>query len=334
MTRRGFFSNALAAAAACAASRRTSMGLTPDSFPARRMTAAPAHEFIEFTAGLGMGGCQVRLAPLEPDYARKIRRMIEERGLYLVVHCPVPAADGGLFERTVKMAKEAGAVALRLPTGARRYEQFATLAERQAHVARTREAIRRAIAIVEAARIPLGMENHKDWTLDEQVGLYKEFASEYFGACVDTGNSIALLDDPMEVVEQLAPYAVTTHFKDMAAEEYAEGFLLSEVPLGEGMLDLARIVAALRRHRPKIHFSLEMITRDPLRVPCLTERYWATFPERNGRYLARTLAMARTNKPKKPLPRVAGLDPEAALRLEMEHVERCIAYARDRLGLV
>ncbi len=333
MTRRLFVS-AMGVAAASAAARRTSMGLTPDSFPARRMTAAPAHEFIEFTAGLGMGGCQVRLAPLESDYARRIRRMVEERRFYLVVYCPVPAAGVSLFERTVKMAKEVGAVALRLPTGARRYEQFSTLAERQAHVARTREAIRRAIAVVEAEKIPLGMENHKDWTLDEQVGLYKEFSSAYFGACLDTGNSIALLDDPMEVVEQLAPYAVTTHFKDMAVEEYAEGFLLSEVPLGEGMLDLPRIVATLRRHRPNIHFSLEMITRDPLRVPCLTEKYWATFPDRNGRYLARALAMARANKPKNPLPRVAGLDREAALRLEMENVERSIAYARDRLGLV
>ena len=38
----------------------------------------------------------------------------------------------------------------------------------------------------------------------------------------------------MEVVEALAPRAFTTHFKDMALEEYEQGFLLSEVPLGTG----------------------------------------------------------------------------------------------------
>ena len=48
-----------------------------------------------------------------------------------------------------------------------------------------------------------------------------------------------------------------------------EGFLLSEVPLGTGAVDLAGVVEVLRRARPQLRFSLEMITRDPLRIPCL-----------------------------------------------------------------
>jgi 3-oxoisoapionate decarboxylase len=312
--------------------RRTSMGLTPDSFPFRRI--ATAHELVEFTSQLGMGGCQVRLTTLEPAYARKLRERTEALGLYLAVHCGLPGSDASVFERTVNLAREAGAVALRVPSGGRRYEDFSSVAERQAHVARVRDQIRRAVPVVEAAKLPLGIENHKDWSLDEQVALLKEYSSEYLGACVDTGNNLALLDDPMEVVEALAPFAVTTHLKDMAVEEYPEGFLLAEVPLGEGFLDVARIITTLRRHRPRIHFSLEMITRDPLRIPCLTQKYWATFPETRAAHLARALAMVRVNKPKRPLPRVTGLDRDAALRLEMEHVERSITYARERLGLV
>ena len=75
-------------------------------------------------------------------------------------------------------------------------------------------------------------------------------------------------------------------------EETSDGFLLSEVPLGEGMLDMQRIVATIRRARPDVRFSLEMITRDPLEVPCLTDKYWATFDEVNGAALARTLSLA------------------------------------------
>ncbi|MFB3825949.1 MAG: sugar phosphate isomerase/epimerase family protein [Bryobacteraceae bacterium] len=333
MTRRTFAVAAAAAVrAAGAPARRTSMGLTPDSLPARRF-AAP-EEFVELCGQLGMGGCQISLRPLEPDLARRIRRRTEELGLYVVIGSQLPGEDVAQFERTVQLSKEAGAVALRLPTGQRRYEQFSTLEQRRAHVARVRKGIERAVPIAERARLPLGLENHKDWTLEEQLALYKEFPSEYFGACVDVGNSIALLEDPMEVVEGLAPYAVTTHFKNMAVEEYEQGFLLSEVPLADGILDLKRVVDALRARRPKIHFALEMITRDPLKVPCLTDKYWVTFPERNGRFLARTLAMVRRNKPVKPLPRVTGLGREAVLKLEMDNVEQCIAYARDRLGLV
>ena len=68
----------------------------------------------------------------------------------------------------------------------------------------------------------------------------------------------------METIEKLAPYTFNVHFKDMAVEEYDKGFLMSEVPLGEGMLDLKRIISTVRRARPNVYFSLEMITRDPL----------------------------------------------------------------------
>ena len=87
---------------------------------------------------------------------------------------------------------------------------------------------------------------------------------------LDTGNNLTVLDDPIETVEKLAPYTFNVHFKDMAVEETAR-VPLSEVPLGEGMLDMPRIVDIIRRARPEVQFSLEMITRDPLEVPCLTE---------------------------------------------------------------
>ena len=44
-----------------------------------------------------------------------------------------------------------------------------------------------------------------------------------------------------------------------------------------------------------------MITRDPLKVPCLTDRYWATFADLPGRHLARTLSLVRSHL-RDPLP--------------------------------
>jgi len=35
------------------------------------------------------------------------------------------------------------------------------------------------------------------------------------------------------------------------------------------------------------------VVRDPLEVPCLTDKYWATFENRSGKYLARALSIAR-----------------------------------------
>jgi hypothetical protein len=82
-----------------------------------------------------------------------------------------------------------------------------------------------------------------------------------------------------------------------------------------------------------VHFSLEMITRDPLDVPCLTDTYWATFDGVNGVALARTLARARAHRPGAPLPRIAGLTPEERYALELAHVERSVTYAAAHLGL-
>jgi hypothetical protein len=45
-------------------------------------------------------------------------------------------------------------------------------------------------------------------------------------------------------------------FKDMAVQEYEDGFLLSEVPLGDGILDLKQIAQMLRKTDPKMIFNL------------------------------------------------------------------------------
>ncbi len=137
----------------------------------------------------------------------------------------------------------------------------------------------------------------------------------------------------MEVVETLAPKAFTTHFKDMGLEDYREGFRLAEVPLGTGVLDLPKVVRSLRSARAGIRFNIEMITRDPLKVPCLTDKYWATFPDLPGRHLARALTLVRDHPPSRPLPRISQLPRDGQLRAEDENVRHCLSFARDQLGL-
>ena len=141
----------------------------------------------------------------------------------------------------------------------------------------------------------------------------------------------------MDTARTLAPYVFFAHIKDMAVEEYEDGFLLSEVPMGEGILDLKQIVTLLRQKDPDMIFDLEMITRDPLKIPVYTPKYWATFDDAYsplpGRDLAKVLAIVKHNRPRKPLPRVTGLSTEAAIKLEDDCNLQCIAYARQNLNL-
>jgi len=49
-----------------------------------------------------------------------------------------------------------------------------------------------------------------------------------------------------------------------------DGFLVGDAPLGDGFLDLPGMVETLRKAKPGIRFSLEVITRDPLSGNCRT----------------------------------------------------------------
>jgi 3-oxoisoapionate decarboxylase len=327
VTRRTFVGGLAAAAGAAAMpSAPAMMGLSPDCFGIGKAPRT-AYEYLEFGHALGAGGVQATLPSFEPEYLKKVRRRVEEFGMYLEITTALPGADPAPFERVLAAAKEAGARSIRtVCLSGRRYENFGALEEWKYFVSDSRAKIARAAEIAERLRMPVGIENHKDWTVEEMAPLMKQYGSDYLGVCIDWGNNISLLDDPVETAEALAPFAVNSHIKDMAVEEYEDGFLLAEVALGRGILDVKRILEIIRKHRPETRFSLDMLTRDPLKVPCLTEKYWVTFPSRNGRYLARTLAMVRAHKPAQPLQRLAGLDQAAKERLERQNVTDSLAY--------
>ncbi len=333
MTRRAFAMAAAAAGAGAAPSRgRMGMAVTCYLSYARPKDNL---EFLEHAHTLGAAGIQMPLTSREPDYIRKLRGRAEQLGMYLEVIAGLPAANNtAAFEATATAAREAGALAVRvncLP--GRRYENFTSLAEWREGVAQARLKIDAALRIVERRQVPLAIENHKDFTAEEMAALMREKQSRWLGVCLDTGNNIALLDDPMALVEALAPYALCTHIKDMAVAPWADGFLLSEMPLGTGMLDMRRIVDTIHAARPDTRLTLEMITRDPLKVPCLTDGYWATFPERNGRYLARSMRLVHESEGRAPLPVYTGLAREVQVRLEEDNVKLSLAYAREHLGL-
>lgn len=313
---------------------RTSMGVVQYSFSEGPRTKS-AYDFLEYCHTLGAGGIQVGLDSLETGYLDKLRQRAEELGMYLEVIVSLPQVDDAAeFERHVAAAHQAGAECLRSAClNGRRYENFTSLDQWRNFVVESHKRITLAVPVLERHRMPMGLENHKDWTADEMVALLERHRSEYLGVCLDTGNNMALLDDPMDVIGKLVPYAVTTHFKNMAVQEYSEGFLLSEVPLGLGILDLAWVVDSIRKARPRTRLNLEMITREPLKVPCLTNKYWVTFPERNGVYLAQTLTLVREHPPAEPLPHVSGLEEAARRQQEEDNVKLCLAYAREKLGL-
>ncbi|OIN58420.1 sugar phosphate isomerase/epimerase family protein [Arsenicibacter rosenii] len=295
-----------------------------------------AIDLLEHCHDIGAGGIQVVVKDWSTDFASKVRDRREKLGMYLEgsIGMPKKAEDVPAFEQDVQRAREAGVQVLRtVSLGGRRYETFKTLGEFRQFQQAGLAALQLAEPVLRKHKVKLAVENHKDWRAPELVAVLKQVSSEYIGTTIDFGNSIALLEDPMEVLQALAPYVMSTHIKDMAVEEYTDGFLLSEVPLGTGILDLPKMVAICKQHNPSVTFNLEMITRDPLEIPCLKEGYWATFADVPATELARTLHMVRTHKPKQALPRTTPLSPETRLATEEENIISCLTYSKNKLAM-
>ena len=296
-------------------------------------------DMIEHCHNLGLAGVQTNPPSTDPDAIEKFRVRIERYNMYLVCDPRLPhqKSDMDAFETQVKAYKEAGASAFHAALTGRRYEDFDSFGSWKTMFDGIKASVELAEPVLRKYQMRLGLENHKGYRAAEQADWLKRLGSEYVGVCFDFGNNLALCEDPMDTLRRLLPYAFFAHLKDMAVEDYEDGFLLSEVPMGEGILDLKEMVRLLRQKDPNMIFELEMITRDPLNIPVYTTKYWATFDDSYsplpGRDLAKTLALVRKNQPKAPLPRIAGLSPEAQIKLEDEYNLKCIAWARKNLAL-
>lgn len=291
--------------------------------------------FLNHCKSLGAGGMQNRLGVLSPSDAMRIRKHAEANSLYIeaIVFVPKDRLDIDRFEAEIKSAADAGAKAVRTTIiPGRRYEYFNSLKMFREFEARGRRSLELAAPIVEKHRVPLAVENHKDHRSDQRVVLFEHIGSEFVGACLDTGNSFALLEDPIETAEVLAPWAHSVHLKDQAVQMYDDGFLLADIPLGQGFIDLKKVVAIIKAKKPHVNFSLELITRDPLKVPVLNDSYWPTFSELPGTELARTLRTVRDGATDN-LQYISRMTAEQQLEREDANVRESLDYARDELHL-
>lgn len=323
----------------------TPMGIVVHSYGSRWNSKTPSGKYPGFTNAIdliehchqiGSGGVQVVVSNWTSDFAKKVRDRREKLGMYLEGSIGVPktAADVARFEQDVMNAKEAGATILRtVCSSGRRYESYHSAEAFQTLKKNALTSLQLAEPVLRKHKVKLAVENHKDWRAPELAAMMKQLNSEWIGVTLDFGNSIALLEDPMEVVQTLVPYVFSTHVKDMGLEEYPDGFLLSEVPLGQGMLDLPKIVSLCKQYNPAVTFNLEMITRDPLEIPCLKPEYWETFGDMPGAELAHTLRLVRRHKPASALPRVSQLTAEERLAAEEQNILACLAYSKNQLAL-
>jgi sugar phosphate isomerase/epimerase len=302
----------------------------------RHKDLSPALAFLEESRALGAGGIQYPFGPQDSSRAAEVRPEAEKHGMFVegILSFPSTPEEADRFEQAVKNAKAAGASLARtavLP--GRRYEQFKSFQEFRQAEKRALQVLQSIEPVLARHRFRLAVENHKDQRAPEKLALLKSLSSEWVGLCADFINNLALVEDPVETLRSLAPWAITSHIKDAAVRECEEGFLLADVALGDGFLDLPAMVRILRRANPSIHFCLEIITRDALKVPVKTDAYWSTFEGVPRGAAEPILGLVRAKGCRAPLAEISKLPVAGQMALERLAVERSVKYAREKLSI-
>lgn len=242
-------------------------GLEQD--PGTRITL---DEALHRAVSLGVAGVSIETCFL-PEFSvrdadalgRKLDRLGLER-IWAWGHLS-GLGSGGAPERLrdlrdhIEIAARVGARVMRICCGSR----LTRPAEWSRHKAALLPLLREAVAQARAHEVVLAIENHIDFLADELVELIETIGSPWLGVCLDTGNTLRMLEDPLQAALKLAPYAQATHVKDVrarAGDPRSFAFWPS-VPLGQGLIDLPAIFAALRAHGYDGLLALEIDYLDP-----------------------------------------------------------------------
>jgi sugar phosphate isomerase/epimerase len=286
--------------------------------------------FLQKSVELGLDGLQLadarHLDSLEYGYVSELRRKAEGMGLYLELGTDGTNPDH--LQSMVRAAHVLGSPVVRTfvgkPRGASGDEMRRVVAEAAAELAQV-------VPVCERYGVSLALENHQDLTTDELLSLLELVDSASVGICFDTGNPLALLEDPLESAQAFGPLIKAVHLKDYQVAATRDGFRLIGCALGDGCVDLRGLLDFLADATPAVHLNIETYVGSH-DMPVLTDAYLRRLPETSAWALGRTLRLVRDRGVGEPQP----ADPQSCdegelLAREDEQVVRSVRWAARAL---
>lgn len=179
------------------------------------------------------------------------------------------------------------------------------------------------------AGLAIAVENHAgDMRSEELVALVEMAGRDYVGVNYDAGNALWTIEDPVDALERLAPYVVTTSVRDGVVTETPTGARVRWTAMGDGQVDLPLLAQRFADACPGVPLHIETISGVGRDLPFLDEEFWEAWPRVDGSSLARFIRLMRRKAPTTPT--VAKPNDAADQRRELE---RSLAYCRRALGL-
>jgi len=110
-----------------------------------------------------------------------------------------------------------------------------------------RELLEQAMPDYEAAGVTLALETYEQVSSIDLVALVESVASPRLGICLDPANTVAALENPIDVIDRCAALTRNVHVKDFAFTRRGGwvGFTLEGAGLGTGLLDYPHLLRAV-----------------------------------------------------------------------------------------
>ena len=179
--------------------------------------------------------------------------------------------------------------------------------------------------------VKIAVENHAgDMQAWELVTLIEAAGKDYVGANIDSGNATWTFEDPLENLEILGPYVVTTSLRDSAIWESANGATVQWTAMGEGTMDLKAYFDRFAQLCPGVPVHIETISGFARELPYFKQDFWNAWPKARAQGLAKFVALAKKGKAIPP-----HHSPNAQVEQEYQkgEIERSLTYCKETLGL-
>ena len=139
--------------------------------------------------------------------------------------------------------------------------------------------------------VEVTVENHQDLTSAELVDICGACGPNV-GICLDTGNPLAVGEEPAQFTRAVAPFVRHVHLKDYRIHWSAEGYRLARCPIGEGAVPWLEIAKILEPFGP-LPASIEPGALTERHIRLLNDNWWENYPERRARDFAACIKFAR-----------------------------------------
>jgi sugar phosphate isomerase/epimerase len=352
--RRAFLRTAAAASAVALASplgaaepvRRRGIKLGYDNFAVRAMKWN-ARQLIDWAAQLKTDSLFITdFGPFEGKHddaaLGEIRKYAADHGLQTWLGswsiCPTSrtfkkdwGTAGEHLALGIRMAKALGSPVFRVILG--NGQDRTTEGGIEARIADTVKVLKAGRGRAVDAGVKIAIENHGgDMQAWELATLIEAAGRDFVGANLDSGNAAWTMEDPVENLEILGPYTLTTSLRDSAVWETPNGVTVQWCAMGEGTVDLKAYFDRFEKLCPNAPVHIETISGFPRELPIYKNdaNFWKAWPKMRGADLAKFIALAKRGKSIPPH-RSANNDEEQAY--QRGEIERSIKYCKESLGL-